>query len=42
MDAVPVSADENGYLAPQHVGEFTRGSVCGGFNLPANHLNIGR
>lgn len=37
-----VSADENGDLARWRAAEFTRGSVCRGFNLPANHLNIGR
>lgn len=34
VDTVPVAADENGYLAPQHVGEFTLGSVCRGFQSP--------
>lgn len=23
VDTVPVTADENGYLVPEHVGEFT-------------------
>lgn len=42
VDTAPVTADENGYLAPEHVGEFSGGGACRGFNLPANHLNIGR